>query len=772
MNVAPNADPEDATFTKDGITLPGKQYFDEIVIDCENGIHAWANEPTVDVAPTCTTEGSKSVKCLVCGESDTTTVEPIDALGHAWDTKYTVDKAVTCLSDGQESIKCTVCTAVDPDSVRVIKSAGQHVLEDGYTVAVVPTVFAEGLAIGTCSVCHEEDVEAAIDKTEMTLHTYTYTGTGKTEPHYGAANIGEALGDKTFKPGNDLFLEFSVLLNNTTDKLNGEGFGFGHIAKDANLSAMAKEFSWFYYKPSERWCNFKGGFEFSCSKEFTYGPVYKEYGAAENIYVIENYAGWHRMGIQYTQNVYENNGSFTYDVTVTVYVDGEMISQSIADWGAMFYSAKREGGEIVYTQNPNIASYYAVYYNIASGYIKNEGDPDAYFPFGDFSLTVGDSFAMPVAPVENPEAATFSPAEGVELDATVHFEHRYMDDCLAGNHTYTGKFTIDYNATCTTDGQKSYKCEICGNVKTEVIESAGHHVWADEGTVVTVPTVFSEGVKASTCSVCGDPVTEAIGTTKANLNTYTSTDPTQKCETVKIGDALDDGETFQPGKDLYLEFSILLNDTNENVNNNGIGWGHIAKDAKVGSADKEFSWFYYRADAKWCPFKGGFEFSGQVTKFYGPVWIQSGTEDNYVILDEYNGWHRFGLKYTQNFTQDANGNVTGHYVTITVYVDGVEVNKMDMNWGAYFYEAKLVNGELTYTQTAGIEDLYVVVYNLASAKLYSKSKPAYFPVADVYVTVGDGFVVDVSPATDPVVEDFKQDGVTLEDVKQHFVVNK
>ena len=97
---------------------------------------------------------------------------------------------------------------------------------------------------------------------------------------------------------------------------------------------------------------------------------------------------------------------------------------------------------------------------------------------------------------------------------------------------------------------------------------------------------------------------------------------------------------------------------------------------------------------------------------------------------------------------------------------------MDMNWGAYFYEAKLVNGELTYTQNANIEDLYVVVYNLASAKLYSKSKPAYFPIADVYVTVGDGFVVDVSPATDPVVEDFNQDGVTLEDVKQHFVVNK
>ena len=763
MNVTPNADPEDATFTKDGITLPGKQHFDEIVIDCENGIHAWANEPTVDVAPTCTTEGSKSVKCLACGASDTTTAESIDALGHAWDTKYTVDVPVTCVTDGEESIKCTVCKAIDPESVRPIESAGQHVWAEDYTIVTVPTVFAEGYRTGTCTECNE-DIDGPVDKTEMTLHTYTYTGTGTKEPHYMTGNIGEALGDKTFKPGNDLFLEFSVLLNNTTDNLNGEAFGFGHIAKKADPnaeSAIWDNFSWFHYRAHKQWCNFKGGFDFSEVDKFTYGPVYKQYGTAENIVALETYEGWHRMGLQYTQNVYENNGSFTYDVTVTVYLDGVMVSETVMNWSSLFYSAKREGGEIVYTQNPDIADYYVVFYNIASGYIKNEGDPDAYFPFGDFSLTVGDSFAMPVAPVENPESATFSPAEGAApMDATVHFEHRYMDDCLAGNHTYTGKFTIDSDATCTTDGQKSYKCEVCGNVKTEVIESAGQHVWVDEeGTVVTVPTVFSKGKKQGTCSICGETDYADIAMNPVTMKTFTSSTKGTFYEREKLSGVLVEG-----GQDLYVEFSLLYNETFKKYAGNGAMYtGMIANDN--GSSKKTP---YHLALAErsdfWCKHIGGFEPDSNSNNIYGPSMADKGAVDEFPNIYEEYGWHRIGLRYHQETTKDSSGNAK-HTLSVYFYIDGEYVSAYRFRNGVSNEDSYILY-TVTYDNSGNPvykanENMYIYAFWFDNMK--ASGGNMYFAYGDLSITAGpaadsyeaedmkeyNGFFIPVEPVEDP-----------------------
>ena len=761
MNVAPNADPEDATFTKDGITLPGKQHFDEIVIDCENGIHVWANEPTVDVAPTCTTEGSKSVKCLACGASDTTTVETIDALGHAWDTKYTVDVPVTCVTDGEESIKCTVCSATKPESSRVIVSAGQHVWAEGYTVVTVPTVFAEGYRTGTCTECNEA-IDGPIDKTEMTLHTYTYTGTGTAEPHYKTGNIGEALGDKTFKPGNDLYLEFSVLLNNTTDNLSGEAFGFGHIAKKENPNAEGAiwdNFSWFHYKAQLRWCNFKGGFDFSEVDKFTYGPVYRESGAADDIVALETYDGWHRMGLQYTQNVYENNGSFTYDVTVTVYLDGVMVSETVMNWDALFYSAKREGSEIVYTQNPDIADYYVVFYNIASGYVKNEGET-AYFPFGDFSLSVGDSFAMPVAPVENPESVTFTPAEGADpMDVTVHFEHRYQKDCDAGNHTYTGKYTIDSAPACGVDGQKSYKCEVCGEVKTEVIPSE-QHVWNKgndtEITDITVATFFSKGVQKGTCRDCGEFDYAPIEKRTATLKTFTNKTSGSFYEREKLSDVV------VGGQDLFVEFSMLFNDSFKKYNGNGAIY--LAMIAKNDGSSKKTPYFLTlksRSDFV-CKFFGGFESDNNSNSvyIYGPDYATEFPS----IADEY-GWHRIGLRYHQEAVKDSNGNVT-YTLSVYLYIDGEYISAFKLFNGVASEERLLYtvtefdsNGNPTKYKVN--ENMYIYAFWFDNIK--SSGGSMYFAYADVHITAGpaadnyteaemekyEGFVVPVESVESP-----------------------
>lgn len=88
--------------------------------------HSYATEYTVDVEPTCTEPGSKSIHCIYCGEKKDITV--IKALGHSWDVKYTVDKTPTCEEAGTKSIHCTICSEKKDE---IIVPARGHDYVDG-----------------------------------------------------------------------------------------------------------------------------------------------------------------------------------------------------------------------------------------------------------------------------------------------------------------------------------------------------------------------------------------------------------------------------------------------------------------------------------------------------------------------------------------------------------------------------------------------------------------------------------------------------------------
>lgn len=94
--------------------------------------HVWAEDYTVDVAPTCTEAGSKSIHCTHPGcqvIKPDSSVE-IEALGHDWSEEYTVDTPATCTTVGSESIHCKRCDAQKPDSAREIPLA-KHTYKDG-----------------------------------------------------------------------------------------------------------------------------------------------------------------------------------------------------------------------------------------------------------------------------------------------------------------------------------------------------------------------------------------------------------------------------------------------------------------------------------------------------------------------------------------------------------------------------------------------------------------------------------------------------------------
>ena len=815
VNVTSVKDPAEADdfVVSDGVTLPAKQYFKvQGQSDCDVGNHTWAESatvdteatcttdgqksikctickeikedtievipaghawglPTVDTEATCTTEGQKSIKCTVCGDTKDGSVEVIPA-GHTWAENATVDTEATCTTEGQKSIKCTVCGDTKDGSVEVIPTAGHK----GIEVTTVPTVFSDGVKSGTCTVCGEF-VSETLAKTEADVLDIDSSYTNNNAPNEVSDRIDSALGDKTFQPGNDLFYEFSILWNDTMSNVNGTGIGIGHIAKGTDVSkeseSIIKSYTWLYHSSNAQYSPFPGGFEFSEGvKKVVYGPTWKAYNENRDDFVIIEGYGWHRIGIKYSQNYYEKeDGSFDYDVTVTLYIDGNKESELILDWGAMFYSVERKDGDLVYTQNENIEYYRIVKYRIGNPKLDS-GKSHAYFVFADEYLTVGDDFVLDAVPVENPRANTFS-QDGVTLDGKQYF--RLKGDCDLGIHTWDAEATVDFEPTCTTDGQKSVKCSICNATNPdsiEVIKAAGQHVVPEDAEVTIIPTVFSEGLRTGVCTECGETASAPIAKTPATIiNTKGMSNSKAPNATGSIAEALEkSGKTFAPGNDLYLEFSILYNDTMLNVETgSAFGWGHISTNAdgyNEGDCVKKFSWLAYRDGNSYCPFRGSFEFSENVKDYvYGPKWKLNGTKENYTIIQGLDGWHRIGLQYHQNVYED-NGEFT-YDVTITVYVDGAKTNEIIVDWGDMFYYAEKVNGETVYKQNKNIDDYYAVYYRIGNPKA---SNNAYFVFADMYLTVGDGFVLDVSSVENPEAQEFTQDGVTLSG-KQYFTVN-
>jgi len=82
--------------------------------------HDWNSDYTVDIEPTCTEAGSKSIHCTRCGEPKEDVIIP--ALGHDWNADYTVDKEPTCTEAGSKSIHCTRCG--EPKEAVVVPALG------------------------------------------------------------------------------------------------------------------------------------------------------------------------------------------------------------------------------------------------------------------------------------------------------------------------------------------------------------------------------------------------------------------------------------------------------------------------------------------------------------------------------------------------------------------------------------------------------------------------------------------------------------------------
>lgn len=93
---------------------------------------------------------------------------------------------------------------------------------------------------------------------------------------------------------------------------------------------------------------------------------------------------------------------------------------------------------------------------------------------------------------------------------------------VATGHNYSGTYTVDKAATCTKAGTKSFHCSKC-NDKTGVtsIPAKGHTIKDEKVTVK--PTCTTNGEKQGTCSVCKTKVTVSIAKLGHKYSEYKQT---------------------------------------------------------------------------------------------------------------------------------------------------------------------------------------------------------------------------------------------------------
>ena len=126
--------------------------------------HDWNAEYTIDVKPTCTKPGSKSIHCSRCDATkDVTEIEPT---GHSFG-EWTVSKDSTCVAGGQKTRKCEICGYTEYEDTDIAPDA--HDWEADYTIDKEPTCTTEGSKSIHCSRC-----DATKDSTVIPVTDHTY----------------------------------------------------------------------------------------------------------------------------------------------------------------------------------------------------------------------------------------------------------------------------------------------------------------------------------------------------------------------------------------------------------------------------------------------------------------------------------------------------------------------------------------------------------------------------------------------------------------------
>ncbi|MBQ2468053.1 MAG: hypothetical protein II503_00080, partial [Clostridia bacterium] len=279
--------------------------------------HVWGDFE-IDTPATCTAPGSKSKYCTICNAQDPTSITEIPQLDHTPADEYTIDEAPTCSEGGFKSKHCTVCGLPIADTVLPVDpDPTKHNVENWTVTEAANMLNQTGSRTGVCTLCHRDVVEDVLWEGPIIKAFNANSG------RYGMAEvkIEDVRGDKHFYPtdedllGNDLYVEFSILWNETV--LNFAGANDGDTKDDPYMVGRFYDGKPFYYLspvPGMDYsdANFSGAFEWMgnfgtpiSDGEVTTpatmcggNPNYSDYPNIAGTDEANPEYGWHRFGVR------------------------------------------------------------------------------------------------------------------------------------------------------------------------------------------------------------------------------------------------------------------------------------------------------------------------------------------------------------------------------------------------------------------------------------------------------------------------------------------
>ena len=714
----------------------------------------------------------------------------------------------------------TVCVAAG--HVHMIDEL-DHEMKDG-TASLQTT----GTKIGTCAGCN---LEVTINSGKTRLEYKKWVGGGSNDSWVDAYKISDILaGGKHFYPdasngglGNDLYAEYSVLWNETLLNLsptqeNGARLETQFSTKSNGSSSYRAIAYWsLTNNVNQSGCKFAGGFEYpngliNVSEPGNPYPNIIQDGQGFSAYpnvggMDQDHPewGWHRIGVKYHQDVtnlaaVESSGAAAqYKLTVTVYLDGEVISILSGDHldrdgkDYKLYTVEKVGDDLVYTDISG-----NLYFQNFKLYNYCAPEFDAYFIDGDLFVTAGHGFVQNVTRIDNPAARTET-VDGNDFNGAFYYT-------TVGAHDHVwGELVNDasHAADCGHAATQSIHCTVCGATKPDStvnlpIDPSLHAYGAY--TRILEPSLLNDGIDRRTCANCGANDDRAIAY-EIYKKTFTS-DNNEGFGDRKLLSEIMGSKHFYPtndnpsGNDLLIEYSFLWNPTLSNFaeGTGGSNSPFVTTRFANWNGDNANVLVYWslrdNCNDAWCKYAGGFE-AGTLQTVATDDIVAGGTPagmcaggGNYAAypniggstpadLENLNnghewGWHRVQIRLHQEVKNvDAvKGRAAATYRFVcTTYFDGVAVSMLEKSGTAlgeaknYLFTAESDGeGGITYSDNAYLggsnsnkRTIWAYKFNYTP----TESENAYWEEGDIFYTCGHDFVQNVEKVSSPAYVDYQ-----------------
>lgn len=355
-------------------------------------VHTPEDHPTVDLKPTCVTEGEQQVYCAECGEAIPGTLEkiPVDPNAHKVEDWVTVEPTLLNPDGGTQTGTCVLCD--NPVVEKVEWKA--------------PYVIASTLDAGARSDYNNENSVNWLNTSDVPNGICVKESINKIkdgEVHYYPTEENPL--------GNDLLLEVSFLWNDTLKTgYSGEPLTYAHVDGydvfhiKANLDAKERSgFTYEYITPTPA--------------EIAENSALKKPALGE--------FGWHRLGFRVHQEAVIEAGAVKYTYIASAYVDGTLLlSVDMTDYAvnrnpnstvtALLYTAEIDAEDDTKLNYFDIgaegaqSNYRTSYAVLMFEDFFGKSETGAYAVLADLSITCGQDFVQDVEPNADPEDATFT----------------------------------------------------------------------------------------------------------------------------------------------------------------------------------------------------------------------------------------------------------------------------------------------------------------------------------------------------------------------------